>query len=217
MPSPHQAIGSNSMWLTFLCTPEPLLIQTSVLGLGADRSLLCALPDRQFPKSVKSGISCKGRCCIDGELYEFETNIQEILRLHSVIRLAAPQHIIRQAPRSFPRLTVALPGVVRPLHDNGHILAVLPVQLNNLSPTGCQFTMAPSTWPKISSGKLHISCRLPGFSHHSRFLGFIEWRYSAKDLRFGLKFLFASPQDPPFQDVNQWYASQQAQLIHTTA
>src|SRR5690606_29728078 len=131
------------------------------------------LPDKEFSECVTSGVSCKGRCCIDGELFEFESKIQEILRHHSVIRLAAPQRITRQAPRSFPRLTVALPGVIRPLHNNGDVLAVLPVQLHNLSPTGCQFSLAPSAWPKMSSGQLHISCRLPGFSHHSKFFGCI--------------------------------------------
>ena len=215
--TPHLAMGSNSIWLTLLSKPENLLIRTYLLGLGADHSLLCALPKDQSLDFLKSGISCKGRSCIDGEIYEFETVIQEMLIQPPTIRLAAPQNISRQNPRSFPRLTVNLTGAVRPLSDKGHILAVLPVRLSNLSPTGCQFSVTPSTWPIFSSLQLHISCRLPGFHHHSKFSGSIEWVHPTKEFVIGTKFLFASTQDVGNQDVIRWYTSQRAHLINTTA
>lgn len=216
-PTPHLALGSNSIWLTIPSTPENLLIRTYLLGLGADHSFLCALPEDQALHCLKAGISCKGRSCIDGETYEFETIIQDILTQPQAIRLAAPQHISRQTPRSFPRLTVNLTGVVRPLSDKGHILAVLPVLLSNLSPTGCQFSVFPSAWPIVSSLHLQISCRLPGFHHQSKFSGSIEWVHPTKELGIGIKFLFASPLDVANQDVMRWYTSQRAHLVDITA
>ena len=215
--TPHLPIGSNSIWLTLPSTPENLLIQTYLLGLGADHSLLCALPEDRELDFLKSGIPCKGRSSIDGEIYEFETVIQEILTKPPTIRLAAPQSISRQNPRSFPRLTVNLTGVVRPLSDKGHILAVLPVRLSNLSPTGCQFSVTPSAWPIVSSLHLCISCRLPGFHHHSKFSGSIEWVDPAKELVLGVKFLFPSTRDAANQDIMGWYTSQRAHLVNTTA
>ena len=215
--NPHLPIGSNSIWLTLPSTPENLLIRTYLLGLGADHSLLCALPESQDLDFLKSGIPCKGRSCIDGEIYEFETVIQEMLAQPPTIRLAAPQNISRQYPRSFPRLTVNLTGSVRPLSDKGHILAVLPVRLSNLSPTGCQFSVSASAWPIVSSLRLFISCRLPGFHHQSKFSGSIEWVDPAKEIVIGVKFLFASTLDAANQDVMRWYTSQRAHLINTTA
>lgn len=215
--TPHLAIGSNSIWLTLPSTPENLLIRTYLLGLGADHSLLCALPEDQTLDFLKSGIPCKGRSCIDGEIYEFETVIQEMLTQPPTIRLAAPQNLSRQNPRTLPRLTVNLTGAVRPLSDKGHILAVLPVRLSNLSPTGCQFSVPPSAWPIVSSLHLHISCRLPGFHHHSKFSGSIEWVHPAKELVIGTKFHFTSTQDVANQDVIRWYTSQRAHLVNTTA
>ena len=216
-PTSHLAIGSNSIWLTFPSTPENVLIRTYLLGLGADHSLLCALPEDQALDFLKSGITCKGRSCIDGETYEFETVIQEMLTQPPTIRLAAPHNVSRQNPRSFPRLKVNLTGAVRPLSDKGHVLAVLPVRLSNLSPTGCQFSVTPSAWPIVSSLHLHISCRLPGFYHHSKFSGSIEWVHPAKELVIGTKFLYPSTQDVAKQDVIRWYTSQRAHLVNTTA
>jgi hypothetical protein len=216
-PTPHLALGSNSIWLTIPSTPENLLIRTYLLGLGADHSFLCALPEDQGLPCLKTGTSCKGRSCIDGETYEFETIIQAILTQPRAIRLAAPQYISRQNPRSFPRLTVNLTGVVRPLSDKGHILAVLPVLLSNLSPTGCQFSVFPSSWPIVSSLHLQISCRLPGFHHHSKFSGSIEWVHPTNELVIGTRFHFGSPQDVANQDVMRWYTSQRARLVDITA
>ena len=216
-PPPHLTVNSNSIWLTLPSKPENLLIRTYLLGLGADHSLLCALPEDQGLEFVKLDIPCKGRSCIDGEIYEFETVIQEMLAQPPAIRLAAPQNISRQHPRLFPRLSVNLTGAVRPLNDKGHILAVLPVRLSNLSPTGCQFGVIPSAWPIVSSLHLHISCRLPGFHHHSKFSGSIEWIHPSKELVIGTKFLFTSSQDVAKQDVTRWYTSQRAHLVNTTA
>lgn len=215
MPTPHLAMGSNSVWLTVPSRPDHLLIHTYLLGFGANHSLLCALPENHALDFLTSGTLCKGRSCIDGEIFEFETVIQNILSLPRAIQLAAPQNILRQAPRSFPRLSINLPGVVRTLNNKGHILAVLPICLINISPTGCQFSTASSAWPRVNSLHLQISCRLPGFHHHSKFTGSIEWVHATKELMIGFKFLFVSPQDIPSQDVMQWYTRQQAKLIDT--
>ena len=213
----HLPIGSNTLWLTIPSTPENLLIQTYLLGLGPDHSLLCALPKDQSLDSFNTGAPCKGRTFIDGEIYEFETVVQEILTHPPALRLEAPLNISRQTPRSFPRLTVDLAGSVRPLNDKGHILAVLPVQLSNLSPTGCQFSISPSAWPIVSSLYLHMSCRLPGFHHHSKFSGIIEWVQPERQLVIGTRFLFESAHDIAKQDVLRWYTAQRANLIDTTA
>jgi hypothetical protein len=217
MPARHLSLGSNSIWLTLPSTPEHLLIQTYLLGLGADHSLLCALPDDRTLDCLKAGISCKGRSCIDGEIYAFETNIQELISQPPTLRLTAPQNISRQNPRSFPRLTVDITGAIRPLSDKGHILAVLPVRISNLSPVGCQFSVLSSAWPIVSSLHLHISCRLPGFHHHSKFSASIEWVHPTKEIVIGTKFLFASKKDAAHQDVVRWYTSQRAHLINTIA
>ncbi len=216
MAIPHFTIGSNSVWLTLSSTPNDLLIQTYVLGLGADRSLLCALPENQNLKFLISGTLCKGRSYIDGEIFEFETTIQGILSLPAAIQLAAPQKIARKTPRSFPRLTVNFTGIVRPLSNKSHILAVVPVRIRNLSPTGCQLHTASFAWPTVPSLPLLISFRLPGFHYHSKFSGSTEWVHSGKEIVMGIKFLFSSPQDAPCQDVTQWYRSQRSHLIDTT-
>ncbi len=166
---------------------------------------------------ITKGLSCKGRSYIDGELYEFETVIQEFLTFPPAIRLEAPPTILRQIPRSFPRLTIDLPGIVRPLSKNGQILAVLPVQLSNLSPTGCLLSIDPSTWPKISALHLFLSCRLPGFAHYSKFNCSIEWVQPTHELLMGIKFLFDSNSPIAKQEVLQWYQSQQANLVNTKA
>ena len=215
--SRYPAMGSNILWLTISSSQENILVRSSLLGLGPDHSLLCAIPKDQPLELVEKGLPCKGRSFIDGEIYEFETIIQEFLTVPPAIRLEAPPNITRQIPRSFPRLTIDLPGAVRPLSKNGQILAVLPVQISNLSPSGCQFSLDPSAWPKVSALHLFLSCRLPGFNHQSKFHGSIEWVHPTNELVIGIKFLFESDQDIAKQDILQWYRSQQANLVNTQA
>ena len=215
--SRYPTLGSNILWLTISSRPGNILIRSSLLGLGPDHSLLCAIPKDQPLELLAKGLPCKGRSYIDGEIYDFETVIQEFLTFPPAIRLAAPPNIIRQAPRSFPRLTIDLPGAVRPLSKNGQILAVLPVQLSNLSPTGCQFFIDPSAWPKVSALHLFLSCRLPGFDHQSKFHGSIEWVHPTNELVIGIKFIFESDKDIAQQDILHWYSSQQANLVNTQA
>jgi len=213
----YLATASNRLWLTVAASPDNLLIHTSLLGLGADHSLLCALPEDQPIRSLKPGISCKGRFCLDSEIYEFDTVIHSILSYPPTIRLKAPEIIARQISRSFPRLVVNFSGIVRPLSKSGRIQAVLPVQLSNLSPTGCQFSLDSAAWPLVTSLKLHLNCRLPEFNYHSKFSGFIEWIQPAKELTVGVRFIFQSDQDIAKFDVLRWYTSQQASLVNTTA
>ncbi len=215
--SQFSALGSNVLWLTISSTPEKILIRSSLLGLGADHSLLCAIPKGQPLDLFTIGLPCKCRSFIDGEVYEFETVIQETLTFPPAVRLEAPPNITQKIPRSFPRLSVDISGTVRPLSQTGHILAVLPVQLSDLSPTGCQFSIDPSAWPKVSALHLYLSCRLPGFPYHSKFHASIEWVHPTKELVIGIKFLFKSDQDITKLDILRWYRSQQAHLVNTTA
>ncbi len=216
-PSHYLSIGTNAIWLTIPSKPDNLLLQTKLLGLGPDQSLLCALPDSQALSSITPGSPCKGRSHIDGEMYEFETNIQEILVHPPSLRLEAPHQISRQQPRSFPRLSVDLPGTVRPLNDRGSILAVLPIRLENLSPSGCQFSVAPSAWPIVTSLRISLTCRLPESHHLSNFPGSIEWIHPAQELLIGTQFTFSSPEDTRRKDLLKWFSSQRAHFINTTA
>jgi hypothetical protein len=213
--SRYPAMSANILWLTISSSPENILIRSSLLGLGPDHSLLCAIPKDQPLETLSKGLHCKGRSFIDGEIYEFETVIQEFLTFPPAIRLEAPPNILRQTPRSFPRLNIDLPGAVRPLSKNGQILAVLPVQLANLSPTGCQFSIDPSAWPKVSALHLFLSCRLPGFDHQSKFHGSIEWVHPTHELVIGVKFIYESDKDIAKRDVLRWYRSQKANLVNT--
>ena len=215
--SNYLPIGTNTIWLTIPSKPDNLLIQTRLLGLGPDHSLLCALPDDHFVSALMTGKPCKGRSYIDGDMYEFETIIQEILSHPPSLRLEAPPQISRQHPRTFPRLTVDLAGTVRPLNDRGSILAVLPVRLENLSPTGCQFSVAPSAWPMVTSLRVALTCRLPNSHHISNFPGSIEWVHPGKELLIGTQFRFSSSEDSRRQELLKWYSSQKAHFINTTA
>ncbi len=215
--SHYPAMGSNILWLTIASPSDTVLVRSSLLGLGADHSLLCSIPNDQPLEMLSAGLPCKGRSYIDGEIYEFETVIQEFIAFPPAIRLEAPAKILRQIPRSFPRLAVDIPGSARPLSRTGHILAVLPIQLSDLSPTGCQFSIDQSAWPRISALQLYLSCRLPGFDHHSKFHASIEWVHPTQQLFIGVKFLFDSDQDMAQQDIHRWYTSQQAKLVNTTA
>ncbi len=216
-PSSYLATASNKLWLTVEASRDPLLIHTSLLGLGADHSLLCALPDTHSLHSFKAGMSCKGRFCLENEMYEFDTFIHSVLATPPTLRLQAPETITRQTPRSYPRLAVNIPGVVRPLSKTGRIRAVLPVQLSNLSPTGCQFHLHASAWPFVTSLRVNLNCRLPDSDYHSTFSGLIEWVHPAEELTVGVRFLFQTDHDLAKQDVLRWYTSQQANFVNITA
>ncbi len=215
--SQYSAIGSSVIWLTISSSPEQVLIKSSLLGLGTDNSLLCAIPKNQPLDIFAIGLPCKCRSFIDGEIYEFETVIQETLTFPPAIRLKAPAEIVHQIPRSFPRLSVDISGTVRPLNQHGDILSVIPVQLSDLSPTGSQFSIDPSTWPKVSALHLYLHCRLPNFHYHTKFHASIEWIHPTKELMIGIKFLFKSDRDIAKQDILKWYGSQQAHFVNTTA
>lgn len=217
MRSQCSAIGSNALWVTISSTPENILIKSSLLGLGTDNSLLCAIPKDQPLDVFAIGLPCQCRSFIDGEIYEFETVIQETLTFPPSIRLKAPTDIVQQVPRSFPRLSVDIAGTVRPLNQQGQILSVIPVQLSDLSPTGSQFSLDPSAWPKVSALHLYLNCRLPDFHHHTKFHASIEWISPTKELMIGIKFLFKSDQDIAKQDILKWYGSQRAHFVNTTA
>ena len=210
-------LGSNPIWLTITSDSDPFLIQSHLLGLGPDHSLLCALPHQHNLEKLTRGLACKGRSFIDGEIFEFESMIQEVLTTPFSLRLEAPRKITKQLPRSFPRVAVNLPGTARPLSETGHILAVLPVSFLNLSPTGCQFQVLSVAWPLVSSLHVQLTCHLPGLHHHSKFLGTIEWIQPMKDLLIGTNFVFHPENDTSQKDVLRWFTSQKAKLINTKA
>ena len=133
----------------------------SLLGLGPDHSLLCILPEDIDVPELSPDIICKGRSLLDGDTYQFETTIREILPSPSAIRLNAPTKITREIPRTYPRVPVELTGTVRPISDSGRVLAVLPVSLHDLCPTGCQLRVPASTWPDLSIRQVFLSCQLP--------------------------------------------------------
>jgi len=200
MPNtPFFSLGTNPIWLTIGSHPDLILVQARLLGLGPDHSLLCGLPVQPAINLPVTGQSCKGRSYIDGDIFEFETVIQDIRLSPLTLRLEAPTKISKQRPRTLPRLLVSLPGTVRPMNETGHILAVLPVILVNLSPTGCQFQVPISAWPSISSLNIQLSCRLPGLHHYSRIKG--RWEFVLYSILFMMvarkTFIVGSPRKKP--------------------
>ena len=210
-------LGSNTIWLTIGDHSDPILLQAHLLGLGPDHSLLCGLSSPPDMDHLTVGLPCKGRSCIDGDIFEFESSLQHVRLNPLTLQLEAPSKISKQQPRSLPRLSVSIPGTVRPMSEKGQILAVLPVNLVNLSPTGCQFQVPISAWPVISSLNVQLSCRLPGLHHHSRIKGMIEWVQPIKDLTMGIRFIFKPEHDSSQQDLHRWFTSQKAHLINITA
>lgn len=213
----HLPLGSNSIWLTIAARPDPILIQAHLLGLGPDHSLLCGMRSPLRVAHLVTGLPCKGRSSIDGDIFEFESCIQAIHQRPFTLRLEAPTKISKQQPRSLPRLSVNLSGTVRPISDKGHILAVLPITFVNLSPTGCQFQVPISAWPLISSLNIQVSCRLPGLFHYTRLQGMIEWVQPLQDLTMGIRFVFNGDHTLDQQDLHRWFTSQKANLVNTTA
>ncbi|MDR4492933.1 MAG: PilZ domain-containing protein [Nitrospirales bacterium] len=213
----HLPLGSNLIWLTLAVCPDPVLIQAQLLGLGPDHSLLCGLQPPLAMDNLTTGLPCKGRSFIDGDIFEFESAIQAVHQNPFTLRLEAPTKISKHQPRSLPRLLVNLSGTVRPMSDTGHIAAVLPITFVNLSPTGCQFQVPISAWPLISSLNVQLSCRLPGLFHYTQLHGIIEWVQPLQDLTMGIRFVFNVEHSGGRQDLHRWFTSQKAHLINTTA
>ncbi|MGB0909780.1 MAG: PilZ domain-containing protein [Nitrospirales bacterium] len=193
------------------------MIRSQLLGLGPDHSLLCALPQEPIAANLTPGTFCKGRSLLDGETYQFETTIQEVLTSSQSLRLNPPDEIRREAARVYPRLPVDLSGTVRPMSDYSKVLAVLPVTISNLCPTGCQLTAPSEAWPTITTMQVILTCQLPEFSHNSKFHGKIEWIDPSSELYLGIQFRFQSEEDAARQDLLRWFTSQQARLINTSA
>ena len=211
------ATSSNTLWLTFAVEPTPVMIRSQLLGLGPDHSLLCSLPEDFTDSNVTTGTLCKGRSLLDGDTYQFETTVREIEMSPRTLRLNPPADITPQAPRAFPRLPVDLSGTVRPMSDHAKILAVLPITIVDLCPTGCQLSAPASAWPTITSMQLLLTCQLPGSSHNSKFFGTIEWIDPSTELQIGVQFQFQTDQDVARQDLLKWFTSQQAKLINISA
>ncbi|WP_454061751.1 hypothetical protein [Candidatus Nitrospira salsa] len=207
--------SSNTLWLTFPGEATSMILRSQLLGLGMDHSLLCALPQDTQLADLAVGAAVKGRSLLDGDTYQFETTVQEISIHSQSLRLKPPKDIIHQAARVYPRLAVDLSGTVRPMTDQSKILAVLPVTISDLCPSGCQLTAAANAWPSVSSMQVILTCQLPGSSHTSKLFAKIEWIDPTSELHIGLQFRFQSDSDVARLDLLQWYTSQQAKLINT--
>ncbi len=181
-----------------------------------DHSLLCALPqDSPLPR-LTPGSLVKGRSLLDGDTYQFETTIKDISIPSQSLRLNPPESIIHQAARVYPRLTVDVSGTVRPMNDQSKVLAVLPVTISDLCPTGCRLMAEANAWPAVTSMQVILTCQLPGSSHNSKISGKIEWIDPTPDLHIGVQFCFQSESDVARLDLLHWYTSQQAKLINTS-
>lgn len=205
----------NTLWLTLIDHIPPLIIRSQLLGLTSDRALLCTLPPECDVGLFLPGTRCKARVIFEGETYQFETTIRQNSAQQSRILLHRPLHIEPHRSRGYPRLRVHIPGTLRPIHEKGEILAVLPVIVTNLCPTGCQLALEAETWPTIASLHVLLSCVLPGIAHRSKIPGTIEWIDAAPILRLGIQFHFPPVHEPARQDLHHWFTSQQAQLINT--
>ena len=211
------SLSSNILWLKFGAEPSSNMIQSQLLGLGPDHSLLCALPDETDASHLATNTSCKGRSLLDGDTYQFETTIREVLSSPPALLLSAPIKITRQTPRLYPRVPVYFSGTIRPISDSGRILAVLPVTLSDLCPTGCQLRVPASAWPAGSIRQVLLTCQLPDSSHSSRLIGRIEWTAALPDLHLGIKFQFSSNSDGAHRDLDRWFTTQRAKLVNTVA
>ena len=207
---------ANTLWLTIPTQPTSIIIRSQLLGLGSDHSLLCVLPQELNVPLLRPGTPCKGRSLLDGETYQFETTIQEAVPSTQTLRLYAPEEITREAARVYPRLTVDIAGTVRPLSDHSKVLAVLPVSISDLCPTGCQLTAHDNAWPTVTTVQILLTCQLPESSHNSKFHGKIEWIDPSNALHLGVQFRFASEANVARQDLLRWFTSQRAQIINTT-
>ncbi len=208
---------SNTLWLTIPTEPTSIIIRSQLLGLGPDHSLLCVLPQELNFPTLRPGTLCKGRSLLDGETYQFETTIQDVAPSTQTLRLHPPEEITREAERVYPRLTVNISGTVRPLSDHSKVLAVLPVSISDLCPSGCQLTAQANAWPTVSTVQVLLTCQLPESSHNSKFHGKIEWIDPSNALHLGIQFRFDSETNVARQDLLRWFTSQRAQIINTIA
>ena len=85
------APNSNALWLTFPRDETPLMIRSQLLGLGPDHALLCALPEGHNSSHFVAGSICKGRSSLDGDTYQFETTIREVLKTPPALLLTPPR------------------------------------------------------------------------------------------------------------------------------
>lgn len=205
----------HELWLTVVDHVPPLIVRSRLLGLTSDRALLCTLPEGCDPELFTPGTTCKGRSIFEGETYQFETTIRQNLTSQPGILLDKPARIERHRSRSYPRLRVHISGTIRPLHEKEGILAVVPVIITNLCPTGCQLSVHTEAWPNVATPHVFLSCVLPGIAHRSKIPGSIEWIDPTPELRLGIQFSFSNEHDPAQQDLQRWFTSQQAQLIDT--
>lgn len=213
--SPFSPPSGNIMWLTLSTPNSSGIIRGQLLGLGADQSLLCSLPDPLDLSQIEIGMGCQGHTLLEGETYQFQATIREILFSPPRILLNRPYTISRRPPRIYPRIPVTLSGSIRPMGGDQQILAVLPAIISNLCLTGCQLKVEEHAWPPLASFQVIVTCRLPEGTHTSKFRGTIEWIEPHEGLLMGIHFQFASPTDVSCQDLTRWFQSQQAKLINT--
>ena len=211
-PSP-----TNTVWLRLEGENEHSMMRGYLIGLGSDHSLLCGLPAHTTWGQFKLGMTCRGHTLIDGETYQFEATIKEIILEQSALLLNTPKKITRRAPRIHPRVPVDISGTIRPTNHNGDVLAVLPTTLIDLCTMGCQLVTSETTWPNLATLTVILTCRLPGIDHMSNLHGRIEWIDPTPELNMGIQFQFASATEMACRDLEQWFGSQQAKLIDTVA
>lgn len=207
----------NTVWLSFDGKTNEGILRCHLLGLASDHALVCGLPNPQHWGKLEQGLLCRGHTIIDGETYQFETTVREVLPQQPALILNPPHKITKRPPRHHPRVPVEIPGTVRPTAQDGHVLAVLPAMMSDLCPTGCQLVVSETTWPSLATLSVMISCRLPGLTHTSKFQGRVEWLEPTPELHMGIQFQFSSLSDVACKDLEKWFRSQRAKLINTVA
>ena len=207
----------NTVWLRIEDGHHPSMLKGYLIGLGSDHSLLCGLPTCTTWQHLKPGIVCRGHTLLEGETYQFETTIKEVLPDRPALHLHSPKRITRRSPRIHPRIPVDITGTIRPTNQDGAVLAVLPAQLSDLCTMGCQLVTSETTWPSLATLTVILTCRLPGLDHNSKFQGRIEWIDPTPELLMGIQFQFSSTDDVACRDLERWFCSQQAKLVNTVA
>ncbi|MDT7043785.1 PilZ domain-containing protein [Candidatus Nitronereus thalassa] len=208
---------TNTVWLRIEDENSPAMLRGHLIGLGQNQALLCGIPSHPSWQQLKPGMTCRGHTVIEGETYQFETTIKEVLRDQPAILLNSPRKITRRPPRVHPRIPVDIPGTIRPMNYDGTVLAVLPATLSDLCTMGCQLRTSETTWPSLATLTVILTCRLPNLDHTSKFHGRIEWIEPIPELLMGIQFQFTSFSDVACKDLERWFGSQQAKLINTIA